>query len=685
LKDDGRIQPPQFPLTALVGQEKMKLGLLLNAINPRIGGVLIRGGKGTAKSTAARGLADLLPEIDAVAGCSFACAPSANLLCDGRELLCGSGNPPCAERRRVRVVDLPIGATEDRLLGSLDVEHAIREGRRRFEPGLLARADRGILYVDEVNLLGDHLVDVLLDVATSGVNRVEREGVSFAHPARFILVGTMNPEEGDLRPQLLDRFGLAVEVESLRDPAQRIEAVRRRIAFEADPEAFLEAWRAAQDAERARIEQARKRLPEVCLDDRMLGLIAAICAEFEVDGLRADLVIYKTAQTLAAYRGYGRVGEQEVRDAAALALPHRCRRGPFEKPDFDDRRLDEVVSRQGPGGEKKGPAPPERPPDTGGEDGPGRKEDSNPPSGSEREGNDGHAPEQVVPPGPTGWAPPLASDPPDRRPRKGEGRRSRVVSQDHRGHYVGSGPAGQRPRDVAFDATLRAAAPFQKARQREGASGLALQVRPEDLQVKVRETRAGNLILFLVDASGSMGARQRMSAVKGAVLALLLDAYQRRDRVGLIAFRGSDASLLLPPTNSVEMAERHLRVLPTGGRTPLTSGLQMAHEALAREINRDRDLLPLLVLVSDGRANVAPEGGDPVETALAAARAIRSRGIPAVVVDAEEGHLRLGLAREISNALGGRYIRLKEVAAERVSQAVRQSFLDDQGSRYRGG
>src|SRR3712207_6696651 len=286
--------PRIFPFTAIVGQEPMKRALVLNAIYPSIGGVLISGEKGTAKSTAVRALAALLPEITVVADCPYSCDPEgAEESCPSCRQRRASGAPLPTATRRVRMVELPVGATEDRLLGTLDLEAALQDGTYRFEPGLLAAANRGILYVDEVNLLPDHLVDALLDVAASGVNVVEREGISFAHPARFILVGTMNPEEGELRPQLLDRFGITAEVLTLRDPELRYEVVRRRLAFERDPGGFRQAWQAREGEEAERIRKAAACLPRVQLDDGLARSIADVCAEAGIDGLRGDLVIHK--------------------------------------------------------------------------------------------------------------------------------------------------------------------------------------------------------------------------------------------------------------------------------------------------------------------------------------------------------------------------------------------------------
>ncbi|MDP9409083.1 MAG: ATP-binding protein, partial [Actinomycetota bacterium] len=473
-----------YPFSAIVGQEDLKLALLVNAVSPEVGGVLVRGEKGTAKSTAVRALARLLPPIRVVSGCPFSCEP-------------GSPNPECpagphpqdapAETRPVRLVELPVGASTDRLAGTLDIEKALSEGRKAFEPGLLAAAHRGILYVDEVNLLADHLVDLLLDVAAMGVNHVEREGMSVRHPARFILVGTMNPEEGELRPQLLDRFGVTVEVSGSPDPAERVEVVRRRLRYEADPEGFADEWSAADGELAQAVEAARDRLPGVGLEEETLFGISALCAELGVDGLRGDLVTAKTARTLAAWDARDVVLLEDVKRAALLALSHRRRRGPFDQPGIDPEELENALSRM------EDPEPPEDP--DGGTPPEGRREDA----GESRRGEPDREPSEArAGAGERSYAPEETFDPVRlEAPEKGRGgplgRRSRVVGET--GHPVGDREVGEKPWDVALAATVRAAAPHQRSR---GRSGPGLVVRPGDLRENVREGREGNLILFLV-------------------------------------------------------------------------------------------------------------------------------------------------------------------------------------------
>ncbi|MCW0216349.1 MAG: ATP-binding protein, partial [Pseudonocardia sp.] len=331
---------PSFPFSAVVGHDDLRLALLLNAVHPGVGGVLVRGEKGTAKSTAVRALAALLPGLDVVTGCRFGCDPA------DPDPSCPDGPHPfssAAQTRAARLVELPVGATEDRLVGSLDLERALSEGVRAYQPGLLADAHRGVLYVDEVNLLHDHLVDLLLDAAAMGRANVERDGVSVSHAARFLLVGTMNPEEGELRPQLLDRFGLTVEVKAARDVDTRVEVVRRRMAFENDPSGFVARFAGDEAGTAARIAEAQSRVGSVLLEDRELRRIASVCARFDVDGMRADLVIARAAVAHAAWRGADAVAEEDVRVAARLALPHRRRRDPFDEPGIDEKDLDEAL------------------------------------------------------------------------------------------------------------------------------------------------------------------------------------------------------------------------------------------------------------------------------------------------------------------------------------------------------
>jgi magnesium chelatase subunit D len=630
-----------FPFSAIVAMDDMRLALILNAISPAIGGVLVRGEKGTAKSTAVRALTAVLPPVEVVPGCRFSCSPAVP------DPQCPDGPHPAGaagQLRPTRLVELPVGATEDRLTGSLDVGRALTEGVTSFQPGLLAAAHRGVLYVDEVNLLHDHLVDLLLDAAALGTSYVERDGVSVQHAARFLLVGTMNPEEGELRPQLLDRFGLTVEAAAPRDPVTRAEVVRRRMAFDADPAAFTARFADGEAEIAASIAAARARLAAVVIDDAVLEQIATVCASFGVDGLRADIVIARAAVAHAAWRGAAAVTREDIRAAARLALPHRRRRNPFDAPGLDEQQLDDALGQteEGPDDE-----PDPQPPGPGpGEDGSSAPPDGQAPADEPARGPASGPRESVSATGATFRARRLEV------PGKGRGatgRRSRAYTDG--GHTVGARPPRSAPHDVHLTATLMASAPHQVRRGRTG-PGLILE--RGDLRERRREGRESNLVLFVVDASGSMAARRRMEAVKGAVLSLLLDAYQRRDKVGLICFRGAAAQLLLPPTSSVDAAARRLEKMPTGGQTPLAAGLTEAHATLRRERLRDPQRRPLLVVVTDGRHTA---GGEPEAAALR----LRRDGVAAVVVDCESGPVRLGLAGALARALGGEHLTLDDL------------------------
>jgi magnesium chelatase subunit D len=627
---------PRYPFSAIVGQQPMKLALVLNAINPRIGGVLIRGQKGTAKSTAARGLSALLSPIEVVEGCRFGCSPERSA---PHCVECARREYPCAAHlASPAFVELPVGATEDRVIGTLDVERILSDGQRHFEPGLLARANRGLLYVDEVNLLPDHLVDALLDAAAMGVNTVERDGVSFTHPAAFVLVGTMNPEEGDLRPQLLDRFALAVDVESMPDIEQRAEVVRRRIAFERDAETFMAAWSEAESSQAAGIRAARELLSGVVVPDSILDLIARICTAFEVDGLRADIVTYKTAATLAAYAGRRVVTPEDVRQAAELALPHRRRRQPFDQPGLDRQKLSDIVDdfrrddRSPPSRDDDGARPP---PPT-----PPRNPDSSavePPAG---------APDTVFD---AANIPDLNLPAPTRRHVEPTGALSRqraTLVTGTRGRHVRSVATPVGALDIL--ATVRAATLHDSIR-----------INRKDLRFKLRAAPARALTVFVVDASGSMAARRRMALAKGAVLRLLLRAYQTREEVALIAFRGLAAEVLLPPTSSVHLASTRLRELPTGGRTPLAAALRTTARLLHQSSMRHATRSQRVVLISDGRANVPLSAdGDASRDALAEAHQLRAASVDSVLLDTEDGPVRLQRAAILASALGARYLRL---------------------------
>lgn len=603
-----------YPFSAIVGHDRLRLALLLCAVRPEIGGALIRGEKGTAKSTAVRGLAALL------------------------SVATGS--------TETGLVELPLGATEDRVVGSLDLQRVMRDGEHAFSPGLLARAHGGVLYVDEVNLLHDHLVDILLDAAAMGRVHVERDGISHSHEARFVLIGTMNPEEGELRPQLLDRFGLTVDVQASRDIDVRVQVIRRRMAYEADPDAFVARY-ADADAELAhRIAAARATVDDVVLGDNELRRIAALCAAFDVDGMRADLVVARTAAAHAAWRGVRTVEEQDIRAAAELALPHRRRRDPFDDHGIDRDQLDEALALAS--------VDPEPEPDP-----PGGGQSANEPASqpnSRSKSTEPGAPSSMGDDPPRPASPRLRSSPRSGAP----GRRYRARNAS--GSVVAAAEVSDPDaHGLHLFATLLAAG--------ERAFGAGpLRPWPDDVRRAIREGREGNLVIFVVDASGSMAARDRMAAVSGATLSLLRDAYQRRDKVAVITFRQHEATLLLSPTSSAHIAGRRLARFSTGGKTPLAEGLLAARALIIREKVRDRARRPLVVVLTDGRATAGP---DPLGRSRTAAAGLVAEGAAAVVVDCETSYVRLGLAAQLARQLGAPVVRLEQLHADYLVHAVR--------------
>lgn len=661
-----------YPFSAIVGQESMKLALLLNTVNPGIGGVLIRGEKGTAKSTAVRSLAALLPQIATFAGCPFSCDPAyPEEWCP----LCRKASEKTIVRRGTRLVTLPLNATEDMVAGGIDFSKTMKSGLRSIQPGLLARAHRGILYVDEVNLLDDHLVDLVLDAAASGANTIEREGVSFRHASRFTLVGTMNPEEGQLRPQLLDRFGLCVEAVSERDPSVRVELMERRDRFELNPAEFLMEVAEGERETSKRLAAAHDLLPRVRVKSHLRSYIGELANSQHVAGHRADLAIEQAARARAAWEGRSEADLDDVLAVAEMVLMHR-RRDALPPP---------------PPPHEHSEAPPESnpPPDSNSND--AEQEESEPApaptlpieqqkqtagdggdtgEGSENKSDGDGSLDRTFP---VGEAFPVKKliPVPDRLLRRGSGRRSRSRTNQKQGRYVRSHITSECG-DLALDATLRAAAPYQATRRT--ATGPTVIIHRQDWREKVREKRVGTFILFVVDASGSMGSRGRMTACKGAIMSLLLDAYQKRDRIAMVSFRRQCAQLLLPPTSSVEVAAKLLGELPVGGRTPLSAGLVKGHEVLRVQLRHDPNLHPLVILITDGKSNVALNDDSPIEEALRIARCLGlDRRIQWIVVDSEEpGIVRLDLARQLAGALGGEYFRIDGLRAGHLIDVLKE-------------
>jgi magnesium chelatase subunit D len=578
---------PDFPFSAVIGQEDLKLALILIAVDPTIGGVLISGERGTAKSTAARGLAALLPKT--------------------------------SEGKSAPFVELPIGATEDRVVGSLDLSRVLREGHTELRSGLLARANGGVLYVDEVNLLPDHIVDLLLDAAASGWVTVERDGISAGEAAGFVLVGTMNPEEGELRPQFVDRFGLCVQVQGLTQHDVRSAAIRQRLTFDDDPARVLSMVAPQEQALRDGIVAARARLPTIPITNAHLSMVTVLSVEHALDGIRGDLAIIKAARALAAWQSAAEIRDEHMQRAAEFALPHRTRQK-------RSKNASRAAGKPNPPGQARTSLEGEPAPAT-----------EAPPTVEN--------PRLQIAPAVTMQGPVrLITDAID---HNSIGRRAADSMNSQR--TVGTVPY-ELTGTLAVAQTLSAAA-------RRGA-----RVRPEGIRLtaadlRQHERRGPGLchVLFLVDASGSMGTRRRLEVAKGTALGLLSSSYQRRDEVALMVFRAESTDLVLPFTRDIVSVERALSEIPTGGRTPLARALLDAVDVLqTREP-------ALLVLFTDGRANVSAEGGDPWEEALTAGSRLRAVCAGAVVIDCETGPIALGRARVLAQALGAECIALDDL------------------------
>jgi len=662
------IERTLFPFVAMVRQESMKLALILNAINPQVGGVLIRGEKGTGKSTAVRALAEILPKIDVVKGCAFSCNPHIfTELCpyckervlNREESLAGRKNG--IERRRVKVVDLPLGSTEDRLLGSLDLEKAIKFGKKELEPGILAEVNQGILYVDEINLLDDHVIDVILDAATSGINVVEREGISFSHPSRFILVGTMNPEEGELRPQLLDRIALHVEVKGIDNIDERVSITLLRNEFERDPVGFRKKFEGESRRLAKKIEKAQQLLKEINIPDNILMLICKMCKELDVEGHRPDAMVLKTAVTLVAYNGRTELTQADLKKAGELIFPFRMRANPFGSDAAADEIIDQLVDELSKDMDDFFPPQDQDKPDLESTEEQKEKVEGK----THRIGTPVQIPKNMT------------KRKADRKMRSGSGKRIKSLSVGRKGRYIKHNIPKGVTSDIAFDATVRASAPYQKTRRMNKVSDHAIIIHKEDIRGKVRQSKVSTLIVLAVDSSGTMGALDRMECAKGTVFSLLMDAYQSRDRVAMVAFRGNDARVILPPTNGVELAKKLLTDLPTGGKTPLGLGLMKALNLIKNEKKKDETIVPILVLLTDGRANISIiPGADPMEEIEKLAEMISLENIYSIVIDTEVTksmkflNFSFGFAKDIAEKMGAKYFRIDQLDYQSLGSLI---------------
>ena len=625
-----------FPFAAVCGMEKAKEAILLTLVNPFAGGLLLSGEKGTGKSTLVRAARELVD------------APW---------------------------VEIPISITEDRLFGSIDTEEAIRSGHKKLLPGLIDEADQGIIYIDDVNLLRDDLLSAVLNIREAGGYRLERDGLSEQRDTSFTVLAVMNPESGTLSASSLDRFGLFASTDEDFDDETRLEIIRRVLDYEKDGIAFRAKWQKETDELKEKIRNAREALKAVEVSPAMIQLAAVYTLKAHVAGHRADIYLIEAARAEAALEGRKYVLPKDLEKAAEFVLPHRMRKAEDQQPEEpqpqeqqqspENQEEEQQQPEEDKSDENEFNHPPEaQPPQTNTEDSEDSSQDLNPenskfsnPKGSSRERIDAADLHVNLPPM---WIEPSK----DRKPKKGSGKRSLTMTDLMQGRYVRAEIPKSKTSDIAFDATLRAAAPYQKARP---SNGCAVVIRKDDLRSKVREKRTGNIFLFVVDASGSMGARERMKTVKGVIFKILLDAYQKRDRVGMVAFRKNTAEVLLPVTRSVDFAQKKLATMPTGGKTPLAKGLLKAEDVLDMLYRQDANQDPVMILITDGRAtSPLNKGTNPVTDALEEAKRIGRRNIPVAVIDTESGFIKLGLAKKLAKAMGASYFQVDKISEDQL-------------------
>lgn len=628
-----------FPFSAVLGLNHAKTAILIVLVNPRAGGLLISGPRGIGKSTLMRSTQELI-------------------------------------ERPWR--DIPVSVTEDRLFGTIDTEKAIYSGQKKLYPGIINEADQGVLYLDDANLLREDLLDSILNIAEVGAYQLERDGLSLRCDTSFTVIAAINPESGMLSGACLDQFGLFVNVDNIHDENTRVEILKRTISFEKDCASFCKLWKLENEKIKKAIHSAMSLLPKVVVSSAMIQLASVYALKAHVSGHRADIYLIEAARALAALAERRYVLPKDLEKAAEFVLPHRMRKNceqelpqsdELENPDKNDIEKDQESENNNLGDDGEDPSGNHIVEAAGN----GSDNDESPsdmpefPQGADDEKVDPADSHVILPPL---WI----QNEKKRFSSKGSGKRNMTRSDERQGRYVKAGIPKGETHDIAIDATLRAAAPHQKGRR---SNGCAVVIRHEDIRRKEREKRTGNIFLFLVDASGSMGARERMKAVKGVVFKMLADAYQKRDRVGMIAFRRDRAEVLLPITRSIEFAQKKLAALPTGGKTPLAQGLIKAEDMLDRLYKQDPLQDPVLILITDGRAtNSLNKNTDPVRDALSEAERIGHRHMLAAVIDTESSFIKLGLAKELAQKMGASYFHVDKISEDRLLCIGRQTAYE---------
>lgn len=606
-----------YPFAAVVGQETAKKALILALINPKIGGVLLSGEKGTAKSSLVRAAADL--------------------------------------KESIYKIEMPLNLTEDRLLGSFDIGEAITKGQKKMTRGLLENAHGQLLYVDEINLLSESMAHILFETSANGYFVIEREGFSKILPSEFILIGTMNPEEGMLASHFLDKFGIFVQIKGETDLEQRKEIIARRLDYEADPNTFIKKYEGASLRLQERIQQASKNLNQIVVSEEHMDYAAELALAGGCQGHRAEIFLLETARALAAWYGEKRIDEAILKEAAYLSLPHRLR----EAIELESNKENETESTEDLEDQAEKTVESEA------------QFEVNPhPSVKDGENLAKHEENwediQVL-------EKDILLPVENQRLRKntGKGKRLKTRAHSQTGRYIKyKFPQGDI-KDIAVDATLRNAAMHPSSHPK-----FKIEVRKADIREKVREERSGVTLMFVVDGSGSMGAQKRMGAVKGAILSMLTDAYQKRDLIGMVAFKGQEAQVLLPITRSVDLAEKHLRQLKTGGQSPLALGLDNAYSLLQAEQSKKKSVKQYLILITDGKANVPLMSEDSLADAMVIGEKIRAQDIETLVLDTEKGFIRYGFAEQLSKKMGAKYINMQDINANEIHHTVK-SFVSE--------